>query len=379
MFFSLETENTVSTLRMRYGLSRPYIYIAAITFVMMAFISLPMVTVDVSSQSAGVVRAKNDNTNITSIVSGRVVKANITNNKSVKSGDTLMVIDNSAIMTHAEEQQRLSSEIGQRIHDLILLCQGKSNGLQTSLYVQEWAEYTTKMQNLYEICREKERDYELARQGYDEGVLSKKDYDQTNDAMQAVHRDIADLRQQQISVWQNDLQQLREKQHSLIGELRQSAQQRLDYVIVSPTDGTLLSESAVSVGSFVTAGQLVASVSPDDSLIVECYVSPSDIGFIAIGQEVKLQFTAFDYNQWGFGQAVVSDINHNIIMRENKPFFIVHCKMKEHKLMLKNGYEAVIKKGMTLTGRFLITRRTLWHLLWDKVDDWFNPKQQFGR
>ena len=30
---------------------------------------------------------------------------------------------------------------------------------------------------------------------------------------------------------------------------------------------------------------------------------------------------------------------------------------------------------VTLTARFLITRRTLWQLLFDKVDDWFNPKQ----
>lgn len=39
----------------------------------------------------------------------------------------------------------------------------------------------------------------------------------------------------------------------------------------------------------------------------------------------------------------------------------------------KNGYKGYLKKGMTLQARFIITERTLWQLLYDKVDDWINP------
>ena len=376
MQYPSEIENTVSTLRMRYGHQRPYIYLTAVAFVMIIFVSLPLVSVNVSSQSPGIIRAKTDNTDVSPIVSGRVVRTNIINNQSVKKGDTLLVIDNSANTTQAAEQQHILREIEQRIHDLLLLCQGEMDGLQTSLYRQEWAEYKQKERGLYEESREKERDFERTQQGYRDGLVAKKDYDQVHDAMQASHRNITALRQQQVSAWQKDLQQLKEQQRNLAGELHHTGQQQLDYTIVAPIDGTLVCERAVSVGGYVVAGQSIASVSPDDSLIVECYVSPSDIGYIRTGQEVALQYTAFNYKQWGLGHAVVSEINRNVTIQENQPLFIVHCKMKEYSLRLKNGYESTIKKGMTLTGRFYITRRTLWQLLWDKVDDWLNPKQQ---
>jgi len=33
----------------------------------------------------------------------------------------------------------------------------------------------------------------------------------------------------------------------------------------------------------------------------------------------------------------------------------------------------MFKKGMTLQARFIVTKRSLWQLLYDKVDDWANP------
>ncbi|GHT22645.1 hypothetical protein AGMMS4957_13110 [Bacteroidia bacterium] len=70
-----------------------------------------------------------------------------------------------------------------------------------------------------------------------------------------------------------------------------------------------------------------AEVLRGDTLLVECYVSPTDIGYTT-----------------------------RLI------------------LQLKNGYKGNLKKGMTLTGRFYLTDRSLWQLLFDKVDNWVNPK-----
>ena len=47
--------------------------------------------------------------------------------------------------------------------------------------------------------------------------------------------------------------------------------------------------------------------------------------------------------------------------------------MDKNYLQLKNGYKGQIGKGMTLTARFYLLDRTLWQLLFDRVDDWFNP------
>lgn len=103
-------------------------------------------------------------------------------------------------------------------------------------------------------------------------------------------------------------------------------------------------------------------------------VKPSDIGLIKKNQHVKFQIDAFNYNQWGLLTGKVIDIDHNITLQENQAFFKVRCSMDSKELKLKSGYKTTVSKGMTLTTQFLITRRSLFDLLFDKVDDWLNPK-----
>jgi HlyD family secretion protein len=83
---------------------------------------------------------------------------------------------------------------------------------------------------------------------------------------------------------------------------------------------------------------------------------------------------AFNYNQWGLGKATVYEIDRNLTINEQQSYFRVRCKLQTKELVLKNDYKAQFKKGMTCTARLVLTERSLWHLLFDKVDDWFNPK-----
>jgi HlyD family secretion protein len=87
----------------------------------------------------------------------------------------------------------------------------------------------------------------------------------------------------------------------------------------------------------------------------------------------RFQVNAFNYNQWGLANGKVIDISNDIHFIDEKPMFKVKCKLDYNYLQLKNGYKGYLKKGMTLQARFQITERTLWQLLYDKVDDWMNP------
>ena len=107
---------------------------------------------------------------------------------------------------------------------------------------------------------------------------------------------------------------------------------------------------------------------------MECYISPSDIGLVRKEQSVKFQIDAYNYNQWGLASGKVIDIDQNITMDRDNYFFKVRCLMDRDFLTLKNGYKGDISKGMTLTARFLIANRSIWQLLYDKVDNWLNPK-----
>ena len=126
----------------------------------------------------------------------------------------------------------------------------------------------------------------------------------------------------------------------------------------------------------VQAGQQIAELSPKGKLVVECYIAPSDIGYLQHKTPVKFSVDAFNYNQWGVANGSVINITDDIELMDGKPVFKLRCSINTHALKLKNGVEGRLKKGMTLTAQFVLTQRSLFDLLYDKVDDWLNPAQR---
>jgi hypothetical protein len=160
----------------------------------------------------------------------------------------------------------------------------------------------------------------------------------------------------------------------LLAELKQCLVELTDRIVIAPTDGEIIQSSDILPGSIVTPGQKVAEISPDGELIATCFVKPADIGLIHENQKVKIQVDAFNFNEWGMLHGDIIDISDDMILENGSAaYFRVKCKPEKEFLSLKNGYKAEIKKGMSLNTRILVTRRSLYHLLFDKADKWFNP------
>lgn len=369
-------ENTVSILNSRYKKNSYIIYKLLLFSVISVVIALPMVEVDITSKSRGIVRPLGDNIQVTPIVSGRVMVSNIINNKTVREGDTLLVVEPSIINEQLQANISVYNDIKERLSDLdVLIDNTKSKKiLNTSLYRDEWTEYQSKLEDLNVRNRQYKRELSRSKEGLNLGLVSDYDYNKIKDELIDNRLKIKQLKAQQQAEWQRVKQQLEEQRVNMEGEINRMQSELLNYVVSAPINGTIIADIQLQNSSFVSAGQVIATITPEDNLIVECYVEPKDIGFIEAGQEVALQYDAFNYNQWGLGHAVVYDIDKNVTVQEGKIFFTVRCKMNNTSLSLKNGYVAKIRKGMTLNGLFFVTKRTLWQLLFDKIDDWFNPK-----
>ncbi len=147
-------------------------------------------------------------------------------------------------------------------------------------------------------------------------------------------------------------------------------------MVIAPINGTLLNVKPQELGSFINAGVQIGEISPDTDLFVECYVSPSDIGLLQKNTAINFQVDAFNYNQWGLATGEVIEIGKDIEVLNDEPVFKVRCKMNEKYLQLKNGFQGNLKKGMTLNANFELTKRSLYDLLYDKMDDWLNPSRQ---
>lgn len=375
-----DIEYTVETFNAKFKKKRYVIYWIILFSVIATIISLPFIHIDITSKSRGIVRSIYNNATISPIVNGKITYVNIFNNKNVKIGDTLLVIDTIGIQTQLNSKEKIYYDLENQISDLLLLIDTLSNknSFKTAIYKQEWHDYTEKREEFNIKIQQLERDFFKSQNGFNSGLISKTEHDQNKDKLTLARINERTFSEQQLTAWHNSLKDLDEQRICCISEIEQLKIEKINNIILSPINGTINTSNYLQKESFVYSGQNIATISPNDSLIIECYVSPCDIGFIHLGQLVKLQYDAFNYNQWGVGEGIVYDIDNNITIQDSQSYFIVRCKISDLKLKLKNGYEVSIKKGQTLTGQFLTTRRNLWQLLFDKIDDWLNPNQKFN-
>ena len=103
-------------------------------------------------------------------------------------------------------------------------------------------------------------------------------------------------------------------------------------------------------------------------------MTPRNIGYLSLGMPVIVQVESFNYNEWGTVGGTVKDISSDFMTdKQGHSFYKVKCGMDRDYLQLKNGRTGRLKKGMTVSAHFMITRRSLFDLLYQKMDDWVNP------
>ena len=145
-------------------------------------------------------------------------------------------------------------------------------------------------------------------------------------------------------------------------------------VMLAPVAGEIIQSADIQSGSVVGLNQLIAEISPEGELVATCFVNPGDIGLINTSQDVRIMVDAFHYNEWGMLNASISEISDDMIVdSESNVYFRIRCRPEKTFLSLKNGVRADLKKGMSLNARIVVTRRSLFNLLFDKADKWFNP------
>lgn len=351
-------------------------YTSIIFFIIITLLSLPLVKIPISTSARGIVRSINENTQLSAVVAGRVTQNKLQkNNQPIKQGDTLLSITTEVLDTQKQLQHHQSGDYAAQLSDLQKLVSGQAHGLQTGQYQKELSTMQEKIAQIQTQLTLAQKDLDRASLLFRQGVIPRADYDKVFYEHQGLKNQIASIREQHIAQWQAQKRETERQLRSLGAEIKRLDQEQKNYYITAPVSGRLVNSSGLQKGNFIIQGQTIGEISPEQSLLVECSVSPKDIGFIYKGQKVKFQIDTYNYNQWGLLDGTVEDIDKNIIVNQQtgEAFFRILCKMDKNYLQLKNGYKGQVGKGMTLTTRFHLTDRTLWQLLFDRVDDWFNP------
>jgi HlyD family secretion protein len=323
MSFSQDPIHTIENLTHKNKTKSISIYLVILVTLVVVISSLPLIKIDISSQSRGIIRSTTDNVPLTSLVNGKIVYVNLKNNQLIYKGDTLIQLNQESLNSEKYTNESLSSDLQNRISDLSRIVTGSNVALTTLELQQEWNSYNSKKNELESKIAQTKMVYDRNKQLFDKGIIAKAEFEKYSFDYTYSQQSLSSLIKSQKSVWQNQKRDLQNQLKNLKGTLNKINAESKNYVITAPISGTIENFSGIQVGSFLNASQPIATISATDQLMVESSVSPSDIGLIHKNQKVKFQIDAFNYNQWGLLEGKVIDIDHNITIQGEQAFFKV--------------------------------------------------------
>lgn len=350
------------------------IYLLLIGMVCICLMALPFVMLDITVQSRGIIRSMAEPNSIQTPVNGQVQKMRIHENMKVLVGDTLIWLAPEKIDDQLKILEDKLTLYSVYIKDLEQLTDGLELHLKSDLLMSSWAEYAQKLAEYEQRIETTNKDFQRTNLLFGKGVLAAAEFEKKELELNQLTKERDFYINQKKSAWYQQLFQYETEYQTLTDQSKQLKFEQRFYVIIAPTNGFISNFAGIQTGSFIFPNQTIATITPSDSLIVECYVSPNDIGYLKSGASVAFQVDAYNYNQWGLATGKIIDISNQLYQDKSAAYFKVKCKLDQDCLSLKSGYQGKLKNGLTLTSRFMVTRRSLYDLLFDKTDDWLNPK-----
>lgn len=357
---------------------RRIIYIVMLVVILAAVLSLPFVNVDITIQSNGFVRPNGEITVITAPITEMVERVSAKEGDRLQKGDEILRFRTNSPDGKITYQQEYSKETSAQIADLEILSKGQCPQVFASAArQQEYAKYLSEQYRLKTDLRQYEIEWQRYKALFNKGLISESEY---NEHYFRYQDKLNELHLQQInqkSAWKIELTNLKMQLKENTSNLIETCNNRNIYIVRSPINGTLEQFSGIYPGNNLQAGATIAVVSPDTSLYIEAYVAPRDIAFIRKKMRVKVQIESFNYNEWGTLEGHVQNISSDYIHNnDGESFYKIKCKLTKNYLELrKSKRKGYVKKGMKGIVHFVVTRRSLFDLLYKNIDEWVNPTQ----
>jgi HlyD family secretion protein len=379
-------EHTVESLYAEHGREQPWTYRLLLVGVIGALASLPFIKVDVSVRAPGMVRPAAERIELRLAASGRIEQVLVRDNESVEAGQALVILASTDLNERLARNRALQADRREAMADLAGLVSAvtsagemKEEQFQTSALRQEHSQYLVQRAAGRRAAIRAQNELDRITTLAGKGIVTQQELDNARYEQERQQSELRMVQEQALSRWQARLRDEGTTLADLASEEQRLNEERSHYSLRAPAGGVLLGFTGWNPGTYVTAGQVVGMISPDAKLIVETQVASHDIGLVQPGQRVRLQVDAYPYTEWGMIDGVVSSISGDWIASGSggsAPGFKVMVRPEALRLNLSNGIHADLKKGLTLSARFLVARRSLLQLLYDDASAWLNPNDQ---
>ncbi len=371
-------ENSSNAFHYKYETRSKVIYSIIVLFLIGVSIALPYLKTDIYVTGVGIIKPSVDRKEVVSPNSGYITFSKIENNQSVLKGDTLLVIDDLRISEQIDKLQNEKALSEENISDfdyLLFSRQIERSKIQSPANRSNYLKYEQQLRQINYRIERSLQVLERQTQLHNQKVISNSEIEKFQFEHKAILNEKEQIMRDQRFLWDNERRKEQMNLAQLESQLTTLSRNLNEFTLIASISGTIFNAKGIEQGNYVNTGELLAEISPNTDLTVEVLIPPSKVGLINTENEVRYQVDAYNYNNWGFASGKITDISKDLEIVNNQAVFKIRGSLNETHLSLKNGFEGELKKGLTLRARFKVTERSLFDLLYDKVDNWLNPAQ----
>lgn len=355
------------------------IYLILLVSFLAFVLSLFFVSVDVNIQCRGIITTPSKHAEIRNTIFGRIINLKLSENAFINKGDTIAIVDTLSFSKSIEISKQRLTLLTSESSDLEHILYNKVNeneslkGFETRKYMQEYQRTIAEFEYLKAEIENYKSAYDRQQLLFRDKVISQAEYEHSRYLYQNAKLKYLQHSETQLAKWQEALVNNQNQILILKESLNSLEKEKTKCFVISPINGYIQNVQSVNVGSILFLNQEICRISPADSIIVELFIPPKDIGHIHLNQKIKYRVDAFDSNRWGMLTGKVLDIANDINLNEDNVIgFRVIGDLNEIRLTYDDK-TVKVKKGMTLTANMILTRRTLAQLLFDDLSKWLNP------
>lgn len=325
---------------------RVIIYAVAL-FILSVLIWAGISKVDVVVSAGGYVIPKGNLCDVNAKMSGVIEKVNISEGDHVEKGDVLVKLESKDIENQIEyfKQQITICEAENEVYELLL-----SGTDAADIDVLSYDE----------ICRdsvdailEKQKYFDLA---YDH---SKSQYGEDSEYLNVSRQQNKAEISENISSNSEAIREFRYELENLNIYLTNAD-------ITAPVSGTIVKTSLGKEGTYMDASKILSIIPDNEPLIVQAYVSDSDIADIKPDQKARIKISSYPYADYGTLEGKVYQISHSAEYIENiGNVYTVEVEIEDEKNLH-------LTSGMSASVEMKLGKRSVLKYLFEPIMDKFN-------
>lgn len=205
------------------------------------------------------------------------------------------------------------------------------------------------------------REVELTEPLVKQGVVSEVEVLRLKRQAAEIQGQIAQLRTNFLSRASDELAQA-EAELGQITEALVGYKEALERTTVyAPTDGIVQDLSVSTIGAIVNSGQTIMAIVPtNDDLLVEAFMAPTEVAFVAKGDLAKVKLSAFDSRRFGSLEGVVELVSPDVVIEDSKSAKTtdatpVNLEPGFYKLLIRITNPGIERQGMMLNPKVGMT------------------------